>query len=160
MNDSNLTAPTSQAPHLHRVARKLSKTATRVFTSLIDGLLVGDARKLDNVHGAFMAVSVDCLQRDSGGGVLYAVAHRYEVNGDLIPDPDVEFYVVDDPLQPGAKSIYPTAIDHGALGYYRYLHFDSHGQPVRIASRGQADLARLCDGWMANIAAQQELVLR
>lgn len=159
MNDSKLTPPTSQAPDLHHAARKLSKTATRIFMSLIDGLLVGDAKKFDNARGSFMAVSVDYLQGDSRRGALYAVAHRYEVNGDLIPDPDVEFFVADDPLQRGAKAIYPTAIDHGSLGYYRYVHFDSDGAPARIASRGQADLAKFCDGWMRNIAAQQGLVL-
>jgi hypothetical protein len=81
------------------------------------------------------------------------------VNGDLVPDPDVEFYVVDDPARPGAKAIYPTAIDHGALGYHRHVHFDSAGQPARVASRGQASLAVFCDGWMQNIASQQGLVL-
>jgi hypothetical protein len=159
MNDSKLTPPTSPVPHLHHAARKLGKAATRIFMSLVDGLLVGNATKLDNAPGAFMAVSVDCLQGDPRSGCLYAVAHRYEVNGDLVPDPDVEFYVVADPLQPGTKAIYPTAIDHGALGYYRYVHFDSDGQPARIAGRGQADLARFCDGWMTNIASQQGLVL-
>jgi hypothetical protein len=90
---------------------------------------------------------------------MYAVAHRYEVNGDLVPDPDVEFYVVDDPLEPDAKAIYPTAIDHGPLGYHRHVHFDSAGQPARVTSRGQAGLARFCDDWLRNIAEQQGLVL-
>jgi hypothetical protein len=95
-----------------------------------------------------MAVSIDYLFGTSRGGAHYAVAHRYEVNGDLVPDPDVEFFVVDDPLQPGAKAIYPTAIDHGALGYHRHVHFDSVGQPARVASRGQGrprDLLRRLD---------------
>jgi hypothetical protein len=65
--------------------------------SLIDGLLVGDAKKLDNARGSFIAVAVDYLQGDSRRGALYAVARSYEVNGDLIPDPDVEFFVVDEP---------------------------------------------------------------
>jgi hypothetical protein len=133
--------------------------------ALVDSLFVGDARKLDNAHGTFMALSVDCLLGDRvpptgpHQGALYAFAHRYEVNGDLVPDPDVEFYVIDDPAQPGTKAVYPTAIDHGPLGYYRYVHFDSAGQPTRISRPGQADLASFCDSWMRNIANQQGLVL-
>jgi hypothetical protein len=109
-----------------------------------------------------MAVSVDCLfceqaAHDHQRGALYAIAHRYEANGDLVPDPDVEFYVVADPDAAAGRAVYPTAIDHGPLGYYRYIHFDSVGQPVRVASRGQAQLARFCDVWMRNITFQQSL---
>jgi hypothetical protein len=145
--------------------RRLSRAATKVFMALTDGLLVGDARKLDKAPGTFMAVSVDCLLGERvpptgpAQGALYAIAHRYELNGDLVPDPDVEFYVVDDPTQPGTKAVYPTAIDHGPLGYYRYVHFDSAGQPARVSRPGQADLASFCDTWMRNIAVQQGVVL-
>src|SRR6185503_1836388 len=115
---------------------------------LVDGLLAGEARRFDNANGTFMAVSIDCLARAPGpsdgarGGSLYAIAHRYEANGDLVPDPDVEFYVVDASC---SQAVYPAAIDHGPLGYFRYVHFDSTGRPARIASRGQAQLARFCD---------------
>jgi hypothetical protein len=99
--------------------------------ALIAGIPVGDANKIDNAGGAFIEVAVDHPACDARGGSLYAVAHRYEVNADLVPDPDVEFYVVDDPAQPGDKAIYPTAIDHGPLGYYGPVHFDSAEQPAR-----------------------------
>jgi len=105
-----------------------------------------------------MAVSIDHLGV-SHWGSLYAVAHRYEVNGDLVPDPDVEFYVVDDPAAPAGMAIYPTAIDHGLLGYHRHAHFDSQGRTIRVSRRRQASLATFCDGWMKNIASQQRLVL-
>jgi hypothetical protein len=159
MKDPTLTSTTPTAPELARLAmRRLGRRATKVFLALIAGIPVGDAKKVDNASGAFMAVSVDFLTR-SPSGAMYAVAHRYEVNGDLVPDPDVEFYVVDDPLEPDAKAIYPTAIDHGPLGYHRHVHFDSAGQPARVTSRGQAGLARFCDDWLRNIAEQQGLVL-
>ena len=142
---------------------KLNKAATKIFLELIDGLLTGEGRKIDHAPGAFMAVSVDFLIGDRMGpngarcGSLYAIAHRYEVNGDLVPDPDVEFYVVDDMIEPGQKSVYPTAIDHGPMGYQRHVEFDGAGHPVRFSQRGQADLARFCNLWMKNIAAQQGL---
>jgi Domain of unknown function (DUF6908) len=155
----NNTGPAIQ-PALARDMRKLGAKATNIFNTLVDGLLVGHARKLDNAPGTFMAVSIDCLMGDrapSRSGSLYAIAHRYEANGDLVPDPDVEFYVVDDVDAPGGKAVYPAAIDHGPLGYYRYIHFDSVSQPVRVAPRGQAELARFCDVWLRNIAFQQGL---
>ena len=142
---------------------KLNRTATKIFLKLVDGLIAGHARKIDNTRGAFMAVSVDYLTADrtrsngAGCGSLYAIAHRYEVNGDLVPDPDVEFYVVDDVLEPGQKAVYPTAIDHGPMGYHRHVDFDEAGQPARFARRGQADLASFCNAWMRNIASQQRL---
>jgi hypothetical protein len=160
MRNISLSPPTSTEPEQLRVTlRPLSRAAARVFSSLVDGLGAGDAKKVDNASGAFMAVSVDCLVGGSNGPALYAVAHRYELNGDLVPDPDVEFYVVDDPRNPGAKAIYPTAIDHGALGYYRHVQLDGALNLIRVAAKGQAALARFCDDWMSNIAAQQRLVL-
>jgi hypothetical protein len=136
--------------------RALGAKATKVFMALIDGLLAGDARKLDNSPGVFMAVSIDYLFQGAHGS-LYAAAHRYEANGDLVPDPDVEFYVLDAPDPRAGKVVYPTAIDHGPLGYYRFVHFDSVGQPAPVAPRGQAELARFCDVWMRNISIQQGL---
>jgi hypothetical protein len=160
MKDPALTSATPTAPELrHTEMRRLGKAAIKVFMSLIAGIPVGDAKKIDNARGAFMPVSIDHLGGVARGEALYAVAHRYEVNGDLVPDPDVEFYVVDDPTLPGTKAIYPTAIDHGPLGYHRHVHFDSDGHPARVAIRGLAALATFCDGWMRNIASQQGLVL-
>ncbi len=166
MKSTNLPHPPPPTPSAELASmRKLNRAATKVFLALVDGLLVGSARRIDNAAGASMVVSVDYLvggrvaPTGTRDGSLYAVAHRYEVNGDLVPDPDVEFYVVDDPVEPARKAVYPTAIDHGPLGYRRHVHFDSTGQPVRVASRGQVDLAIFCDLWMTNIAIQQGLVL-
>ncbi len=161
--DTNFTAPPPAATGPNDVGmRKLDERATRIFMTLVEGLGVGDAKRLDNAPGAFMAVSVDFLMGRSGGRswALYAIAHRYLTNGDLVPDPDVELYVVDDPGQPGAKAVYPTAIDHGPLAYHRYVLVDSLGEPTLLVAHGQADLARFCDVWMRNIAAQQRLEVR
>ena len=167
MDDTNFTAPPSAPPTPDDAGmRKLNERATKIFMTLVEGLRVGDARKLDNARGAFMAVSVDFLvgeevRTPSGPPwALYAVAHYYLANGDLIPDPDVEFYVVDDPARPGAKAVYPIAIDHGPLGYHRYADLGRTGQLANLRPPGQADLARFCDVWMKNIATQQRLDVR
>ena len=154
------TRPSSSA--VCAAMRKLSLPATKTFLTLIDGVAVGEAKKIDNAPRAFMAVSVDHLIgiRPSGGtpgAGVYAVAHRYEVNGDLVSDPDIEFYVVDDATDPTGKAVYPTAVDNGPMGYHRHVELDDAGHPTRFLKRGQADLARFCDRWMRNIASQQRL---
>jgi hypothetical protein len=158
MKDFDSTPATPPAPEPRHIAmKKLGEAATRIFMTLTDGLHAGDAKRIDNAPGTFMAVSVDHLGGSRRASV-YAVAHRHEVNGDLVPDPDVEFYVSDDPSLPGTRAVYPTAIDHGPLGYHRHVDLDASGTPVRVASRGQATLASFCDDWMKAIAVQQRLV--
>lgn len=163
MDDANFTARPPATPPDPSGMRKLNDRATRIFMTLVHGVRVGDARKLDNARGRFMAVSVDFIVGEELRGTsgpswaLYAVAHNYLANGDLIPDPDVEFYVVDDPTRPGARAVYPIAIDHGPLGYHRYAQLERSGQLSPVLTRGQDDLARFCDAWMRNIASQQGL---
>jgi hypothetical protein len=164
MADDDFTASPPAAPPNRAGMQKLNDRATEIFMSLVSGLRVGDARKLDNAPGTFMAVSVDFLvgeELPTPGGLpwaLYAVAHYYRANGDLVPDPDVEFYLVDDITRPGAKAVYPIAIDHGPLGYHRYAQLEGPGH-LSAVSRGQAELSHFCDVWMRNIASQQGLAV-
>lgn len=139
--------------------KTLSKAATKTFLRLVAGLEPGQAKKVDNAAGAFMAVHVDFLRRiqDHGATVeFYAVAHRYEQNGDLVPDPDVEFCVVR-PGGIGAVLVYPVAVDTG-LVYRQYVYFDAVGAwPIRIDKARQQALAVFCGTWLKNIAQQQEV---
>jgi hypothetical protein len=128
--------------------KTLNKTAEKTFRALIADLAApGDAKKIENSGGAFMAVSVDFLSRNADGSCLYAVAHRFEQNGDLCPDPDVEFYVT--PL-----GVAPTAIDQ-IMGYQRAVEFDERGVVSRIRLGAQADITSFCNGWLRNIREQQ-----
>lgn len=126
----------------------LNASATKTFNKLIDGLAQpGDANKIDTTDGAFMAVSVDFLA-ESGGTKFFAVAHRYEQNGDLVPDPDVQFAVIN-------GCVVPFAIDQ-YCGYREHARF-AGGKLTHINARGQADLNSFCNMWMRNIASQQTL---
>jgi hypothetical protein len=142
--------------------KTINAAATKTFLKLVEGLNPGEARKFDNAPGTYMALSVDCLSRTKviGGTVeMYALAHRYESNGDLVPDPDVEFFV----FRPDANNdvkVKPTAIEHVGR-YFRYVHFRNEGAeapfPSHINRRGQADLAVFCGTWMRNVKFQQDL---
>lgn len=137
--------------------KKLNARATTIFLELIDGLgAAGAAKKVDNTHGSYMAVHVDCL-RFEPDRATYAVAHRFESNGDLCSDPDVEFYVAPDPMNLDQKAVYPTAIDQQLGGYRRAVEFDDAGKPTGVRNRAQVDLVAFCNMWLKNIGIQQRL---
>jgi hypothetical protein len=128
--------------------KSLNGRATKIFKTLVRGLEPGAARYVDNAKGTFMRVAIDCLAQG-----LFAVAHRFEQNGDLCPDPDVEFYVSP------SGDVFPTAIDQFAAPYKRYVEVVEGGGTWRWtgAERGQADLVEFCNMWMKNIEDQQRL---
>lgn len=126
--------------------KKLNKTASKILDTLTTGLAMGDARKIDNAAGAFMAVHVDRI-----GERLYSVAHYFRQNGDMMADPDVVFLHGDD------GGWYPIEITMHATGYYqRAATLDATGRNVAtVRPRAQRDLATFCGTWMRNIKAQQ-----
>lgn len=140
--------------------KSLSVTATRTFLKLVEGLEPGQGRKVDN-NKAYMAVQVDFLSRRPYPGFpmssieMYAVAHRYEQNGDRISDPDIEFYVLRTAgYQP---KVFPTAIDQAGR-YRRAVFFDRDGTTEKYYPREQRDIANFCSTvWFKNIRLQQGL---
>lgn len=133
----------------------LSTPATKVFTKLVTELKLGEGKKL-NRSPAFMPVDIDFLNQYNDNLETYAVAHRFVMNGDLVPDPDVEFLV----YRAGGvvQRVWPLAIDHPPpFVYRRHVSLDINGQPYCINEKGQADLAAFCSLWMLNIQEQQSL---
>lgn len=71
--------------------RPVSQSAETVLEQLVEPLdEPGASRKVDNASGAFMCVCVERVEETQYGPV-FSVAHYYEQNGDLVPDPDVTF---------------------------------------------------------------------
>lgn len=67
----------------------INKASQLVLERLIESLDVGASRTVDN-GGPFMAVHIE-MHRWIDGSVVVSVAHYFEQNGDLVPDPDVMF---------------------------------------------------------------------
>lgn len=143
--------------------KRINKQAVKVFMKLVAGLEgPGDARKVDNASGSFMAVSIDLLrvvpadpERNRVERRIYSVAHNHIVNGDVCADPDVEFYVA---CHPSGWLVFPTAFEQGGMLYDRCIEFADDGiTPSACYTRRQADLAGFCNTWMNNIKHQQEL---
>ena len=77
------------------------------------------------------------------------VAHYFEMNGDLVPDPDVVFYT-DNEL-----GWIPMGITQSLGGHRSYIRLDdSDNQLLLLNAAGQADLAEFTEMWARNIVAQ------
>jgi hypothetical protein len=124
----------------------LSRAAAAVLDELTSGLDVGDSRKIDRGLG-FMPVHVECLQR-TGLGLLFSIAHYYEQNGDLVPDPDVVFVRT-------ANGWSPVSF-RNSIAYRVALHFHEDGT-IEVDEKEQTDLVSFCNLWMRNIREQQGL---
>jgi hypothetical protein len=126
-----------------------SKSAAKFLDTLVAGLTEpGQARKVDNTGGAFMPVHVECVGVTEHG-LLFSVAHYYEQNGDLIPDPEME--VLRD--EPGGWL--PVSITM-ALGHRRALLLGDGGK-ARVDEREYRSQLRFLSTWMRNIKQQQGL---
>lgn len=124
----------------------VSRKAAAILDELTSGLDVGDSRKVDRGLG-FMPVHVECLHH-SGLGPLFSVAHYYEQNGDLVPDPDVVFVHTTNGWSPISFQ--------NSLAYRVAVHFHDDGT-TEVDEREQADLVSFCNQWMRNIQEQQGL---
>lgn len=129
--------------------RNVSQAASETLEHLVDGLdELGASKKIDNSRGAYMAVCVERVE-ETQHGPIFSIAHYYEQNGDLVPDPDVtllrgadgEFYALT--YQDGRT--YRSAVE---------LRADS---AVRVDRDQQSDLAQFVGDWMKNIKQQQGL---
>mgnify|MGYP001558193766 CR=1 FL=1 len=124
--------------------KPINKAAQRIFDQLTAGLQPGQDRKLDNAPGAYMALHVERLT-----ATTYSLAHYYEQCGDLVPDPDMEFWRAE------TGAVFPIAIQH-ATGYYsRAIEFDADGKPAGIRPRTLRELCSFAAMWLKNIKAQQ-----
>lgn len=122
--------------------RPLSKKHARILGDLTTGLDDEGHRRIDNTNGVFMPVVVERI-----GSNRFSVAHYYEQNGDLVPDPDLEFVTND-----GAW--FPAAVTHSS-GHRRVLTTDADGRITHWSPSEYADLRRLACLLLSNIKAQQ-----
>jgi len=132
---------------LKATLKHLNPHAQAVFDHLTKDLDVGGARKIDNAKGAFIAASIERLTERH-----YSIAHYYEQNSDLMKDPEMTFFKSED------GKVYPCTFQQDNLAIYRIgLDITEEGDIEHENAREQADEAAFANGWMRNIAEQQEL---
>lgn len=136
-----------------RMTLKLScvnNAAKRVLAELVEGLDIGDSKKFDRGIG-YMPVHVECLQK-SGLGLHFSIAHYYEQNGDLVPDPDV---VV---IRRADGSWAPISFQN-SISYRNAVTFHEDGT-IEVDEREQKELSRFVNHWMKNVSDQQAIPTR
>jgi hypothetical protein len=125
----------------------MNDTHARIYRNLIAALGHGDdphrwpdAWKLEKEP--YQTLHVDVLER-SGDAVTIALAHYYEQNGDLVPDPDMEIR-----LNFTTRTAVPLSFQNG-LVYTRVEGVDGQPNPKALVS-----LTSFLSSWVRNIAEQ------
>ena len=135
--------------------KTLNKTATITFCKIIALLDHRTHFKLDRSGNTFMPLSVEKLRSDvhfAGETVsIYSLSHYYEQNGDLVPDPDMTFAVV----QPVEKALIIPLTFQNAFYYTEAIFLENN--TWRIHPAQQRDLADFANNWLKNIKWQQDL---
>jgi len=126
----------------------LNDKSIKILNSLIKGIPEpGEGKKIAN-SSAFMPVHVAWLWKNT-----FHLAHYYEQNGDLVPDPEMHFYRDD-------GKWYPTFLHQGPVGRVsESVDFGHEGEIVKVDHERMAEMASFADMWLENIKQQQELVI-
>lgn len=88
-----------------------------------------------------------CIERISGNAV--SVAHYFEMNGDLVAEPDIVFFI-------DAQGYWiPVEITQSMTGWHRVVEFNEDGTKIaRFQRERQADIAEFAEVWAQNIVDQ------
>lgn len=127
-----------------RLLKPVSKISQRTLERLVDGLGVGASKKVD-AGGPLMAVHVE-VHRWIDGAIMVSVAHYFESNGDLVPDPDVVF------VRRVDGSFAPISFQNSLVFNQpvRWLE----GGAIEIDAREQASIASFANTFLRNISEQ------
>lgn len=102
-------------------------------------------RKLDNAPDTYMPLTVERI-----GPRTYSLAHYFEQNGDLVPDPDMVFYLTETGEWLPVSCQFATGRVSTALEIDPYL-----GTITGIRPRTYNDLRRFATTFLRNIKEQQ-----
>ena len=98
-----------------------------------------------------------CIERVADN--LISVAHYYELNGDLVSDPDIVFY--DKPFVDADGSLHPeldvfTPVSYqDAMRYDECILFDEDGKPMSGRPALSRSIGTFANQWAKNIRAQK-----
>ena len=134
--------------------KKLNKKAALVFNTLISKMNGEQHLKIDNTDGVFMPITIEKLQSEimivDMLVDIYSLAHYFQMNGDLVPDPDMTFAV--------SKVLDNFIVPMTFQDMYNYNEgiFIVNGT-WKINKRYQHDHAAFAGQWLINIKNQQNL---
>lgn len=142
---------------------QINCAAKKIFCSIIDKMEDGYL-KLGKPDEMFMPLTVENTGQTSaailGTGNLISFCHYYEQNGDLMQDPEVLFFVVDNRTTERENidmvSVWPVFYQMAGLSIYREVMQFKDGKAYVNANK-QRELANFCNTWMQNLKEQQNL---
>jgi hypothetical protein len=120
----------------------LDKEAKETLNRLVSMTTDGYA-KIDNSD--FMAVIIEKLPDNS-----VSVAHYGKLNGDLMADPEMVFWLNDDEWYPCYYLNHYAFVEQNAVQF-------QDGKPSAIKRELQKDMVDFANGWLRNIKEQQDL---
>ena len=95
-----------------------------------------------------MPVHVDRLG-ETPHGTMFAIAHNYVQNGDVMADPDMQFLKND-------QGVFPMTYQQDGLAFFQ-VGLSIRDGKLMIARKAQASMTRFANTWMPNIKEQQDL---
>lgn len=134
--------------------------AAAILESIYQMLLKSDREgylKINNAEGAFMPLIVERLSPKDGKDVI-SLAHYFEVEGDLIPDPDMTFMrLAWDEMVPGVPKFIPLSFQD-QFKYQESIVFDENDRIKGFYKNRQVEFVRFTSIWLNNIVSQQGIV--
>lgn len=101
-----------------------------------------DSLKLKS--GAYMDLNLDYLEKDEQG-IIIAMAHNYEQNGDIMADPDMQVRII-----PEMHSIEALTFQQDGMGIYQEVYPD----PNHVNPKAKKELNAFLETWLKNLIAQ------
>ena len=140
-NKSAAASAQRQRPGMRSTISKVLKA----HGESIESLKAKGAIKI--LNEPYMPLSLDYLG-NNGKYDMFAVAHNYIQNGDVMADPDMQF--VDD-----GTYWYPTTFQNDGIGVYKEVYeFDVGGNFSKVNPRLKAELESFSRTWARNIDQQ------
>ena len=118
------------------ISDSIERTNYNLFESIAAPVLNNDACYMRYGTPGFMDLNVEIIDDNR-----FAMSHNYELNGDLMADPDVEFIV-----DKTNRLLYPQSYQQDNLQFYERVDSD----PYKAH-----ELNGFMDEWMQNIQANQ-----
>lgn len=101
-----------------------------------------DALKLKS--GAYMDLNLDYLGKDEQG-IIIAMAHNFEQNGDIMADPDMQVRII-----PEMHSIEALTYQLDSMGIYQEVYPDAN----HVNPKVKKELNAFLETWLKNLIAQ------
>ncbi len=134
--------------------KKLNKKPALIFNALIHKMAGETAAKIDNTGETFMPVHIEKIGTDiefvCHDVDIYSIAHYFEQNGDLVPDPDMTFAVS------RANSLLIWPLTYQDMYNYNEGIYINNGKWF-INRRQQSFQQSFANKWLKNIKHQQSI---